>query len=91
MPNFGHDRLALVLFEALFRFVHTWTNLQLIADRPLNMATRYFTIFPEDIVPVWTVSGVVMGRREGVDWCGDGEEGVWTVSGVKGEGVVYEV
>ncbi|KAL5506571.1 hypothetical protein EMCRGX_G008243 [Ephydatia muelleri] len=54
MPNFGHDRLALVLFEALFRFVHTWTNLQLIADRPLNMATRYFTIFPEDIVPVWT-------------------------------------
>ena len=83
MPNFGHDRLALVLFEALFRFVHTWTNLQLIADRPLNMATRYFTIFPEDIVPVWTVSGV-----KGKVWsmrCDDGEAGrVRTMSGEEG-------
>ncbi|KAL5506597.1 hypothetical protein EMCRGX_G008279 [Ephydatia muelleri] len=30
--------------------------------------TLYFTFFPDDIIPVWTVSGVVMGRREGVDW-----------------------
>ena len=36
------------------------------------MATRYFQIFPEDVIPVWTVSGVVMGRRVG---CGDEEEG----------------
>eukprot|EP00731_Ephydatia_muelleri_P004202 Em0002g378a len=28
---------------------------------PLQMATKYFTIFPDDIIPVWTVSGVVMG------------------------------
>ena len=43
----------------------------MMADSPLQMATRYFTIFPDDIIPVWTVSGVVMGR-------------VWTVSGVMG-------
>ncbi|KAL5506640.1 hypothetical protein EMCRGX_G008340 [Ephydatia muelleri] len=39
-PIFTHDRLALVLFEALFRFVCAWTNLQLMADRPLNIAIR---------------------------------------------------
>ena len=53
----------------------------MMADRPLNMATRYFT-FPDDIIPVWTVrvwGGCVMGSRVGVDcvWCGDGEEGRW--------------
>ena len=42
------------------------------------MVTTYFTIFPDDqIVPVCTASGVVMGRRGGVDceWCGNGEKG----------------
>ena len=28
-----------------------------MADKPFNMATRYFTIFPDDIIPVGTVSG----------------------------------
>eukprot|EP00731_Ephydatia_muelleri_P004239 Em0002g415a len=39
---------------------------QLMADKPLNIATRYFTIFPDHIIPVGTVSGVVMGRRLGI-------------------------
>ena len=56
-----------------------------MADRPLNMTTRYF-IFPDDIIPVGTVSGVVMGGGEewlvmggGEEWCGDGRRGgvVW--------------
>ena len=53
-----------------------------MSDRPLNMTTRYFTIFPDDIIPVWT------------EWCGDGEEGgcglcvVWCWGG--GEGVNCE-
>ncbi|KAL5506722.1 hypothetical protein EMCRGX_G008453 [Ephydatia muelleri] len=34
--------------------IGSWTNFQMMADRPLNMATRYFT-FPDDIIPVWTV------------------------------------
>lgn len=53
MPNFGHDRLAIILFEALFRFVQKWTNLELVTDRPIAMAARYFQIFPEDTIPVW--------------------------------------
>ena len=85
VPIFGQDRLVHVLFESLFRFVHNQP------DRPLNMATRYFHIFPDDIIPVWTVSGVVMGRR-GVDfeWCGDGEEGCgfdWCGEGEEGCGL----
>ena len=27
----------------------------------------YFSIFPDDIIPLWTVSGMVMGRRGGVE------------------------
>ena len=52
-----------------------------MADRPVNMATRYmYFIFSEDIITLWTVSDLVMGRRRG---CGDGEEGmVWTFSSV---------
>ena len=40
-------------------------NLQLMADKPMNMVTRYM-YFTDDIIPVWTVCGVVMGRR---GWC----------------------
>eukprot|EP00731_Ephydatia_muelleri_P004170 Em0002g346a len=29
-----------------------------MADKPLNMTTRYFTIFPDDIIPVWTQYGI---------------------------------
>ena len=56
-----------------------------MADKPLNMTTRYFTIFPDDIIPVWTVSGVVMGRRARV--VGDGRRGGVVVMGRRG-GVV---
>ena len=43
-------------------------SLQLMADRPLNMATRYFTIFPDDCECDGRSGGcgVVMGRRGGV-------------------------
>ena len=41
----------------------------MMADKPLNMATRYYTIFYDDIFPVWTLSGVVMGRRRGCGLC----------------------
>ena len=37
-----------------------------MADRPLYMTT---SIFPDDIIPMWTVSGVVMGRRGGCGLC----------------------
>ena len=67
-------RLALILLEALFRFGPTSNRWQTAVDRPFSMVARYFTIFPDDqIVPVCTVSGVVIGRRE-----------VWTMSGLMG-------
>ena len=66
-----------------------------MADKPLNMTTRYFTIFPDDIIPVWTVSGLVMGGGEewlvmggGEEWCGDGRRGGVVGDGRRG-GVVW--
>lgn len=55
ISNFAHDRLALYLFNALFSFVRRWTQLELIAERPLTLGKKYFEIFPEDKMPVWTV------------------------------------
>ena len=53
--NFAKDRLALVLFDALFQFTYQYTNLQLLTASPLQLAEEYFRIFPEQQYPVWTV------------------------------------
>ena len=54
--NYAIDRVALPLFEHLFKFVRRWTNIQLQTERPMALAKRYFEIFPEDRYPLWTVS-----------------------------------
>ena len=55
-PNYCCDRLALTLFPALFKFTSRWTQLQLSYPGPLAMADRYFSLYPEDTSPLWTVS-----------------------------------
>ena len=56
VTNYATDRLAIHLFNELFNFTTTWTNLKLATDRPLNLGRRYFKLFPEEKLPVWTVS-----------------------------------
>ena len=56
VTNYATDRLGLVLFKSLFEFVTEWTRLELFTARPLTLGQKYFEIFPEDRLPVWTVS-----------------------------------
>ncbi len=58
VTNYAKDRLALVLFKSLLEFVTEWTQLKLISGRPLTLGQKYFEIFPEDQLPLWTVSRV---------------------------------
>ena len=54
--NYAHDRLALVLFDALLDFVREFTQLDLATDQPLTLGRKYFELFPEEKSPLWTVS-----------------------------------
>ena len=58
VTNYAQDRLALHLFTELLHFVSDCTQLQLASDQPLALAREYFNIFPEDKLPLWTVSCV---------------------------------
>ena len=54
--NYATDRLALILFDEVFKFLNQWTKLKLMVDTPVNIAKKYFEIFPKDSVPLWRVS-----------------------------------
>ncbi|XP_022105719.1 bifunctional heparan sulfate N-deacetylase/N-sulfotransferase 4-like [Acanthaster planci] len=54
MTNYGSDRLALYTFDNVISFVQKWTNLRLKAAPPLELAKKYFDMFPEEREPVWT-------------------------------------
>lgn len=54
--NYGSDRLALELFKTAFSFLKQWTQLDLVYDQPTQLAQYYFKMFPEDRVPLWSVS-----------------------------------
>lgn len=41
MTNYKGDRLALYLFDGLFRFVRDWTNLQLVSAPPEHLSEVY--------------------------------------------------
>lgn len=55
LSNYGNDRLAIYTFESVIKFVQCWTNLQLITLPPLQLATKYFQIYPEESDPIWMV------------------------------------
>ncbi len=56
VTNYGNDRLAPFLFLNLFQFITRWTKLRLKTGRPLELGKTYFSLFPEDTEPLWTVS-----------------------------------
>lgn len=55
LSNYGSDRLALLVFDSLIKYLQCWTNLKLSTEHPTALAERYFAMFPGDIEPVWQV------------------------------------
>lgn len=55
LSNYGNDRLGLYTFVNLANFVHTWTNLKLQTLPPIQLAHKYFELFPEQKDPLWQV------------------------------------
>ncbi|XP_053317415.1 bifunctional heparan sulfate N-deacetylase/N-sulfotransferase 4-like [Spea bombifrons] len=53
LSNYGNDRLGLYTFVNLAKFVQTWTNLKLQTLPPLQLARKYFELFPEQKDPLW--------------------------------------
>ncbi|XP_069090262.1 bifunctional heparan sulfate N-deacetylase/N-sulfotransferase 4 [Pleurodeles waltl] len=53
LSNYGNDRLGLYTFVNLANFVQSWTNLRLHTLPPVQLAHKYFELFPEQRDPVW--------------------------------------
>lgn len=53
--NFAHDRLALYTFDNLVRFIRCWTNIRLLWQSPVESAKMYFSLMPQEKLPVWSV------------------------------------
>ncbi|XP_028714950.1 bifunctional heparan sulfate N-deacetylase/N-sulfotransferase 4 [Peromyscus leucopus] len=53
LSNYGNDRLGLYTFVNLANFVHSWTNLKLQTLPPVQLAHKYFELFPEQKDPLW--------------------------------------
>ncbi|KAI1902960.1 hypothetical protein AGOR_G00021960 [Albula goreensis] len=53
LSNYGNDRLGLYTFRKLVKFLQTWTHLKLQTLPPVQLAQRYFHIFPEERDPIW--------------------------------------
>ncbi|KAG7272460.1 hypothetical protein CRUP_031387 [Coryphaenoides rupestris] len=53
LSNYGNDRLGLYTFESLVKFVQCWTNLRLQTLPPIQLAKKYFQIFPQERDPLW--------------------------------------
>ncbi|XP_048364779.1 bifunctional heparan sulfate N-deacetylase/N-sulfotransferase 3 isoform X2 [Sphaerodactylus townsendi] len=53
LSNYGNDRLGVYTFVNLANFVQSWTNLKLRTLPPLQLAHKYFDLFPEQRDPLW--------------------------------------
>lgn len=67
LSNYGNDRLGLYTFESLVKFVQCWTNLKLQTLPPVQLAEKYFHIFPEERDPLWQVSSWFLHTAS--SWC----------------------
>lgn len=56
MSNYGNDRLALYTFEAATKFLQCWTNLQFQSIPAVQLAEKYFRMYPEETDPIWGVN-----------------------------------
>ncbi|KFO89560.1 Bifunctional heparan sulfate N-deacetylase/N-sulfotransferase 4 [Buceros rhinoceros silvestris] len=53
LSNYGNDRLGLYTFMNLANFVKSSTNLKLQTLPPVQLAQKYFELFPEQTDPLW--------------------------------------
>ncbi|NWH47786.1 NDST4 sulfotransferase, partial [Fregata magnificens] len=53
LSNYGNDRLGLYTFVNLANFVKSSTNLKLQTLPPVQLAQKYFELFPEQTDPLW--------------------------------------
>ncbi|XP_051472952.1 bifunctional heparan sulfate N-deacetylase/N-sulfotransferase 4 [Apus apus] len=53
LSNYGNDRLGLYTFANLANFVKSSTNLRLQTLPPVQLAQKYFELFPEQTDPLW--------------------------------------
>ncbi|XP_062839637.1 bifunctional heparan sulfate N-deacetylase/N-sulfotransferase 3 isoform X2 [Anolis carolinensis] len=53
LSNYGNDQLGLYTFVNLANFVQSWTNLKLQTLPPIQLAHKYFELFPEQKDPLW--------------------------------------
>ncbi|NXP46311.1 NDST4 sulfotransferase, partial [Heliornis fulica] len=53
LSNYGNDRLGLYTFANLANFVKSSTNLRLQTLPPVQLAQKYFELFPEQMDPLW--------------------------------------
>ncbi|XP_026959394.1 bifunctional heparan sulfate N-deacetylase/N-sulfotransferase 4 isoform X2 [Sagmatias obliquidens] len=53
LSNYGNDRLGLYTFVNLANFAQSWTNLKLQTLPPVQLAHKYFELFPEQKDPLW--------------------------------------
>ncbi|NXI63996.1 NDST4 sulfotransferase, partial [Anseranas semipalmata] len=53
LSNYGNDRLGLYTFANLAKFVKSSTNLKLQTLPPIQLAHKYFELFPEQTDPLW--------------------------------------
>ncbi|NWY50287.1 NDST4 sulfotransferase, partial [Chionis minor] len=53
LSNYGNDRLGLYTFANLANFVTSSTNLKLRTLPPVQLAQKYFELFPEQTDPLW--------------------------------------
>lgn len=68
LSNYGNDRLGLYTFESLVKFVQCWTNLRLQTLPPVQLAKKYFEIFPQEKNPLWQVSAFTDYVTLGPPW-----------------------
>ena len=52
LSNYGNDRLALLVFDSLTKYLQCWTNLKLSSENPTDLAERYFSLYPDEVDPV---------------------------------------
>lgn len=60
LSNYGSDRLALLVFDSLVKYLQCWTNLKLSTEHPTALAERYFAMFPGEVEPIWQVLSLCM-------------------------------
>lgn len=53
LSNYGNDRLGLYTFKSLMMFIRTWTNLKVQTLPPIQLAQKYFSLFPSERDPLW--------------------------------------